>query len=223
MSESTDPRSLLLWIDDVCDRFENDWRLGLAPSLRRIIDGLEASPEEIPKFFHELFLLELELRTEAGETIDGPSYAEQFPEFRDLVERSLREFRSKSLKASPPPDDIADFETILRYKIIETIAEGGLGRITRVLEMTIGRELAMKEIKSAVYNSNSRARFDREARLTGKLDHPGITPVFGIGSHRDGRPLYVMRLIRGDSLRDVIRKNHGDDEGPGAMTLGRAT
>ena len=222
-TESTDPRSLLLWIDDVCDQFENDWKLGRAPSLRHILNGLKASPAERPRFFKELFLLELELRSDAGETIDEAIYTAEFPEFRDLIETSLREFRTKSFKESPPPQEFADFETNLRYKLIEPLAEGGLGRIYRVLETTIGRELAMKEIKRAVDNPNTRARFDREARLTGKLDHPGISPVFGIGSHRDGRPLYVMRLIRGESLRDVIRALHGDGEGPGAMTLGLRT
>ena len=225
MSESkpTDPRSLMLRIDDVCERFEDDWKSGRAPKLREVINGLDASDEEVPEFFHELFLLELELRAEAGETLGSETYVAEFPDFRDFIESSIRAFNAKKPFSIAKQDPSVAFQTCLRYQLIEPVAEGGLGRIYRVLDQTIGRELAMKEIKQSVDNANTRARFDREARLTGKLDHPGITPVFGIGSHPDGRPLYVMRLIRGESLREVIRQYHGDGTGPGGMTLGMRT
>ena len=50
----------------------------------------------------------------------------------------------------------------------------------------------------------SRARFLMEAEITGGLEHPGIVPVYGLGTYRDGRPYYAMRFIRGDSLREAI-------------------
>src|SRR5262249_33084551 len=57
-------------------------------------------------------------------------------------------------------------------------------------------------------------RFLLEAKVTGSLEHPGIVPVYGLGTHADGRPYYAMRFIRGDSFQDAIRRFHQAD-GPG--------
>jgi len=46
----------------------------------------------------------------------------------------------------------------------------------------------------------SRQRFLLEAEITGGLEHPGIVPVYGLGTYADGRPYYAMRFIKGDSL-----------------------
>src|SRR6185437_12864364 len=54
----------------------------------------------------------------------------------------------------------------------------------------------------------SRARFMLEAEITGGLEHPGIVPVYGLGTYADGRPYYAMRFIRGDSLKDAIDRFH---------------
>ena len=52
----------------------------------------------------------------------------------------------------------------------------------------------------------ARVRFVREAEITGRLEHPGIVPVYGLGEFADGRPEYAMRFIEGESLRDGDRQ-----------------
>ncbi len=47
-----------------------------------------------------------------------------------------------------------------------------------------------------------------EAEITGGLEHPGIVPVYGLGTYGDGRPYYAMRFIRGDSLKEAIDRYH---------------
>src|SRR5262249_54017270 len=47
-----------------------------------------------------------------------------------------------------------------------------------------------------------------EAEVTGRLEHPGIVPVYGLGQYDDGRPFYAMRFIKGDSLKDAIERFH---------------
>jgi tRNA A-37 threonylcarbamoyl transferase component Bud32 len=54
----------------------------------------------------------------------------------------------------------------------------------------------------------SRQRFLIEAEITGGLEHPGIVPVYGLGTYGDGRPYYAMRFIRGDSLKEAIEGFH---------------
>jgi eukaryotic-like serine/threonine-protein kinase len=54
----------------------------------------------------------------------------------------------------------------------------------------------------------SRQRFLLEAEVTGGLEHPGIVPVYCLGTYGDGRPYYAMRFIRGDSLKEAIEHYH---------------
>ena len=61
-----------------------------------------------------------------------------------------------------------------------------------------------------------------EAEITGGLEHPGIVPVYGLGTYGDGRPYYAMRFIRGDSLKEAIERFHADEalkDDPGRRSL----
>ena len=44
--------------------------------------------------------------------------------------------------------------------------------------------------------------------MTGQLEHPGIVPVYGLGTDADGRPYYAMRFIKGETLHDAIGRLH---------------
>jgi serine/threonine-protein kinase len=83
------------------------------------------------------------------------------------------------------------------------------------LDGELPREVALKEIQLRhADDPDSRSRFLREAKVTGKLEHPGIVPVYGLGRHADGRPYYAMRFIRGDSLQEAIDRFHRPEEAP---------
>jgi serine/threonine-protein kinase len=73
--------------------------------------------------------------------------------------------------------------------------------------------VALKEIQERhAGNAESRGRFLLEAKVTGGLEHPGIVPVYSLGTYGDGRPFYVMRFIRGDSLKDAVERFHRDKD-----------
>jgi serine/threonine-protein kinase len=73
------------------------------------------------------------------------------------------------------------------------------------LDEGLGREIAFKEIQPKYADvADVRARFLREAEITGGLEHPGIVPIYGVGQYANGRPFYAMRFIQGDSLRDAV-------------------
>ena len=96
-----------------------------------------------------------------------------------------------------------------RFRILRSHAEGGLGKVSVARDQELSREVALKEIKPRhADNPESRARFLREAEITGGLEHPGIVPVYGLGQYGDGRPYYAMRLIRGDSLKEAVDRYH---------------
>lgn len=97
----------------------------------------------------------------------------------------------------------------VRFRFLRPHAQGGLGRISVALDQELQREVALKELKDEHSNDrHRRSRFLMEAEVTGSLEHPGIVPVYALGSYPDGRPFYAMRFIRGDCLRDVIEQFH---------------
>ena len=101
----------------------------------------------------------------------------------------------------------------LRFRKIRFHAEGGLGRVSLAQDNELKRQVAIKEIKEAFADySESQARFVFEAEVTGRLEHPGIVPVYALGRHVDGRPYYAMRFITGDSMEDAIKDMHLPDK-----------
>jgi WD40 repeat protein/serine/threonine protein kinase len=99
-----------------------------------------------------------------------------------------------------------------RFRILRPHARGGLGEVHVALDTELKREVALKEIQSPhADHPESRARFTLEAEVTGGLEHPGIVPVYGLGTYADGRPYYAMRFIRGDSLKDAIGRYYRTD------------
>jgi WD40 repeat protein/serine/threonine protein kinase len=108
------------------------------------------------------------------------------------------------------PDEVA------RFRVIRHHARGGLGEVFLAVEPELDRQVALKELQAYhAHNPSSQSRFLLEARLTGRLEHPGIVPVYGLGRHADGRPFYAMRFIEGETLKSAIERYHastGSDE-----------
>lgn len=105
-----------------------------------------------------------------------------------------------------------------RFIILRPHAKGGLGQVSVARDRELGREVALKEIQTRwADNPASRARFLLEAEITGALEHPGIVPVYGLGTYGDGRPFYAMRFIQGDSLDAAIKAFHSGSP-PAAAT-----
>jgi eukaryotic-like serine/threonine-protein kinase len=105
-----------------------------------------------------------------------------------------------------------------RYEPLWLHATGGLGEIFAALDTDLHRRVALKQIqKIHAMNSHSRERFVAEAEITGNLEHPGIVPVYGLGTDPLGRPYYAMRLVEGETLSTAIHRFHA---GPDADFMG---
>jgi eukaryotic-like serine/threonine-protein kinase len=118
-------------------------------------------------------------------------------------------FATRTYVAAPPASAAA------RFTVLRPHARGALGQVSVALDRELDRQVALKEIQGRhADDPASRDRFLLEAEVTGKLEHPGVVPVYGLGSYPDGRPYYAMRLIRGDTLREAIARFH-KAEGPG--------
>ncbi len=96
-----------------------------------------------------------------------------------------------------------------RFRILRPHAQGGLGEVFIAHDTELNREVALKEIQLPYADdSEAQTRFLREAEITGRLEDPGIVPVYALGHYADGRPFYAMRLIRGESMTEAIRQIH---------------
>ncbi len=103
----------------------------------------------------------------------------------------------------------------VRFRILRPHAQGGIGKVSVALDAELQREVALKQIKpERADDTESRARFLQEAEVTGRLEHPGIVPVYGLGTDDHGRPFYAMRFVRGISFEDAIRQFHQADAIP---------
>ena len=110
-----------------------------------------------------------------------------------------------------------------RFRVLRPHARGGLGAVFVALDAELHREVALKQIlDNHADDPTSRARFLLEAEITGGLEHPGIVPVYGLGTYANGRPFYAMRFIRGDSLKAAADRFHADESlktDPGRRSL----
>ena len=106
------------------------------------------------------------------------------------------------------PNSTAAVET--RYAFTNLHATGGMGRVWRARDRQLDREVALKELRpEQAGNSRTAARFLREARLTGQLEHPGIVPVYELTTRPGSdEPFYTMRFVRGGTLTEAVRAYH---------------
>ncbi len=101
------------------------------------------------------------------------------------------------------------FELPERYLDLGPIGRGGMGDVRRVRDRRLDQVLAMKLIRWTLMDSaRARQRFIREARVTARLQHPGIVSVHDVGELPDGRLWFTMREVRGRTLARVIRAVH---------------
>ena len=89
-----------------------------------------------------------------------------------------------------------------RYEQVSEHARGGLGRVVRAVDRRLGRTVAVKELLR--HDPANEARFMREAMITARLEHPGIVPVHEAGRWPNGDPYYVMKLVEGRTLKELI-------------------
>ncbi|UQA62322.1 bifunctional serine/threonine-protein kinase/formylglycine-generating enzyme family protein [Polyangium aurulentum] len=92
-----------------------------------------------------------------------------------------------------------------RYRLGETLGIGGVGVVLSAEDRVVGRVVALKTLKDGPSASQELAeRFLHEARVAGQLEHPNIIPVYDIGRLPDARPYYTMRIVKRQSLQDVL-------------------
>jgi eukaryotic-like serine/threonine-protein kinase len=194
----------------------------LTPSRRALLDALAAEHVAAHGGDPEASLVSLDLGSSTRDTLAhlaGPALAsslgmalasiERFLGIPDIAMPPLSDGSPLMPTTLFPADITANSEE--RFRLLRPHARGGLGAVFVALDTELNREVALKQILDHhADDPSSRQRFLIEAEITGGLEHPGIVPVYSLGSYESGRPYYAMRLIKGDTLRDEVARFHAD-------------
>ncbi|MBI4575188.1 MAG: hypothetical protein HY722_02880, partial [Planctomycetes bacterium] len=143
---------------------------------------------------------------------------------RTPAARQDREAEAATVVSPPVAPGAAPAETAggrpaARYVLGEEIGRGGLGRVVSALDSAFDREVALKLVHAGA-PGEALARFRREARITGRLEHPHIVPAYDLGllpggGEGAGAPFLSMKRIRGLDMGAVIAElRAGTHQGP---------
>ncbi|MBK6519800.1 MAG: protein kinase [Polyangiaceae bacterium] len=91
-----------------------------------------------------------------------------------------------------------------RYLSRRILGEGGMGEVHLSSDVWLGRDVAMKVLRPSGSGSDGTARFFREARLQGQLEHPSVVPVYDLGKDDGGPPHFTMKRVQGLTLREIL-------------------
>jgi len=100
----------------------------------------------------------------------------------------------------------ANGENVGAYRIVEKLGQGGMATVYKAYHPALDRYVAIKVMHPAfMEDPNFLARFQREARIVAKLDHPHIIPIYDFAEH-NGNPYLVIRFIEGETLKARIER-----------------
>src|SRR6516162_5185874 len=140
-----------------------------------------------------------------------PALDELPPELRPRARAGLGLLRgfarmSHGLTTTAPPGDAPQAPPDTpRYRFEAFLARGGMAEVWRGCDTVPVREVALKVLREQVFGDGGfRARFEEEARHVSRLDHPSIVPVHDLSELPDGRPFFVMKLVNGQTLAQLL-------------------
>ena len=97
--------------------------------------------------------------------------------------------------------DVAEWPDLgERYEVTLRLGRGGMGVVYAAHDRVLDRDVAIKVLDAPGPDGRLSQRLQEEARILGRLEHPGIVPVHDAGTLVDGRAFYVMKLVRGERL-----------------------
>lgn len=171
------------------------------------------APEDRDELIEE-WLDQWEESQEDGETLAPEVLCRDQPELLTELKRRIAElvrldgFLAPAATAAHEDEPFVEIQAG-RYRAKRLHAPGGLGEVFYANDDELKREVALKRLRPSVaWSREARHRFVLEAEITGRLEHPGVVPVYGLGRDQQGNPYYAMRFIRGKTLDQATEELH---------------
>ncbi len=110
-------------------------------------------------------------------------------------------------------------EQVGPYRVMEKLGRGGMATVFKAYHANLDRYVALKVMHPAfMADPNFLARFEREAKVVAKLEHPNIIPIYDFSDH-EGKPYLVMKYVEGETLKAQLnRKPLNPEEGVRTIT-----
>jgi len=103
-------------------------------------------------------------------------------------------------------------ESVGPYRLVEQLGQGGMATVFKAYHSTLDRYVAIKALHPAFsQDPNFLTRFQREAQVVARLEHPNIVPIYDYAEH-EGRPYLVMKFIEGETLKARLKRSPIDLE-----------
>ncbi len=218
----------LLVLDAMCEEFEQSLKNVDPVSIEQQV---ERAPDDLRfALFAELLAVELEFLTANNIQPSVDDYLIRFPQHEEAIRQTFATCIGTEVADDPgitKPFSVNDLEAKQsqpatcesghRFRVLAPHAKGGAGEVSVAKDCELNRVVALKHIHARYADDDfARQRFLMEAEITGRLEHPGVVPVYSLGQYKDGRPYYAMRLIKGESLQVAVEHLHntalGKDE-----------
>lgn len=117
-----------------------------------------------------------------------------------IVARASGDSEPQAVDPSP-----VSFEPGKRYATRRVLGAGGMGEVRLCGDAWVGREVAMKVMRAGSGSERAaRARFLREARVQGQLEHPSVVPVYDLGHDEGGQEFFTMKRVKGQTLEEIL-------------------
>lgn len=94
-----------------------------------------------------------------------------------------------------------------KYRVDAVIGRGGMGAVFRARDLRLARDVAVKVVRADIMaDPEAKARFEREAQIVARLQHPAIVTVFDYGNLPHGAAFLVMEFVAGEDLRHLLER-----------------
>lgn len=185
-------------IDHLCDQFEQAWKSGARPPIEDFL--VQVAPTHRARLLEDLLGVELQLRQKEGETLSLERFRQRFVAHAKSVETVFRHVVR--------PRRLGD------YELLEELDRGGMGVVYRARQVYLDQIVAVKVLPQE-YLSNEQvvARFLREMKSIGSLDHPNIVRPFYAGQ-AEGMLFLAMEYLDGVNLHRLVEQRHSRNEKP---------
>ncbi|MDF1664286.1 MAG: serine/threonine-protein kinase, partial [Planctomycetota bacterium] len=118
---------------------------------------------------------------------------------------SGRESSETTIPVAGPDSNIDIVSGPAQYQFLDVLGRGGMGVVYKAIQLNLAREVAIKKIRPERVTPGLLAAFHIEARLTARLDHPNIVPIYDLGQDQDSAALLVMKVVRGESWKRLLK------------------
>ena len=212
MSHDGMVQSDLAQLDQISSRFEAQWRTGCRPQVKEFLTTTSGPARHA--LLLKLIGIDVDYRLRSGENPSIDDYRGEMPE---LTPEEVETITAGPLNRAPAVDSEESIVRVAhvstspspsnRFRKIEEIGKGGMGVVWRAIQMSTGREVALKELPARFLESAAaRSRFEEEIHWASRLQHPNIARVYDSGL-LEGSYFYAMELIQGEHLDECAKRN----------------